>query len=121
MLFAATQTSTSSGQVVGLSYSDGLSVVSLFVQRGELAGPMPGWQQVSLTGRTVYAVDPAGQGERSLSWSAGGYVYTLIADAPQPTVSQVVAALPGNAAPGFWQRIAHGLSRLASWANPLRH
>jgi len=120
-LFAATQTSTNSGKAVGLSYSDGLSVVSLFVQRGELAGPMPGSRQVPLAGRTVYALDPADQGESSVCWSADGYVYTLIADAPTHTVSQVVAAMPGNSTPGFWQRIGHGLHRLASWANPLRH
>lgn len=120
-LFAATQTSTGSGQAVGLYYSDGLSVVSLFVQRGELAGRMPGWRQVSVAGRTVYALNPDDQGERSLSCSAGGYVYTVIADAPAPTVRQVVAALPGDTSPGFWQRIGHGLHRLASWANPFSH
>jgi sigma-E factor negative regulatory protein RseB len=121
VLFTATRTSTRYGQVVGMSYSDGLAVVSVFVQRGQLAGPMPGWRPVSLDGRAVYAIDPAGQGERSLAWSAGGFVYTLIADAPVTTVGQVVAALPGNTAPGFWQRIGHGLHRLASWGNPLRH
>jgi hypothetical protein len=117
MLFSATQTSTRYGQVVGLSYSDGLDVVSLFVQRGEVAGPMAGWRQVSLDGRTVYASD---QSERSLAWSSDGYVYTLIADAPVTTADQVVAALPDSKPPGFWQRIGHGLHRLASWANPLR-
>lgn len=117
MLFSATQTSTRYGQVVGLSYSDGLDVVSLFVQRGQVAGPMPGWRQVSLDGRTVYASD---QSERSLAWSSDGYVYTLIADAPVTTADQVVAALPDSKPPGFWQRIGHGLHRLASWANPLR-
>ncbi len=118
MLFDATQTSTNYGPVVGLSYSDGLSVVSLFVQRGEMAGAMPGWRQVSMDGRTVYAAD---QGDRSLAWSSDGFVYTLIADAPAATVGQVVGALPGSTVPGFWQRIGHGLHRLASWANPLRY
>lgn len=122
-LFAVTATapgSGGSGQVVGASYSDGLSVISLFVQRGLLAGPMPGWRHVAMAGRTVYAVDPADQGDRSLAWSAGGYVYALVADAPTAMVGQVVAALPAGSAPGFWQRMAHGLHRIASWANPLR-
>jgi sigma-E factor negative regulatory protein RseB len=118
MRFSATQTSTRSGQVVGLSYSDGLDVVSLFVQRGVVAGPMPGWRQVSVDGRTVYVAD---QSERSLAWSSDGYVYTLIADAPVTTADQVVAALPDSKPPGFWQRIGHGLHRFASWANPLRN
>jgi sigma-E factor negative regulatory protein RseB len=120
-LFAVTTTAARSGLVVGASYSDGLSVVSLFVQRGLLAGPMPGWRHVAMAGRTVYAVDPADQGDRSLAWSAGGFVYTLVADAPTATVGQVVDALPTGSPPGFWRRMAHGLHRLASWADPLRH
>lgn len=120
-LFAATATPASSGQVVGLSYSDGLFVVSLFVQKGLLAGPMPGWRPVALGGRSVYAVDPGDQGNRSLAWSADGFVYTLVADAPAGTVGRVVAALPAGSPPGFWQRMGHGLHRLASWANPLRN
>jgi sigma-E factor negative regulatory protein RseB len=117
VLFSANQTSTRSGEVVDLSYSDGLSVVSLFVQRGELPRAMPGWRPVALLGRTVYATDPDG---RSLVWSAGGFVYTVISDAPPATVDQVVAALPHPAQPGFWGRMARGLRRLASWADPFR-
>src|SRR6185437_11650449 len=85
------RTAGSPGQVVELTYSDGLAVVSLFVQRGELGQPMPGWHRIKLHGRTVYAVDPD---EMCFAWSAGGFVYTLVADAPLATVSQVVAALP---------------------------
>lgn len=120
-LFAATATAGSPGPVVGLSYSDGLSVVSLFVQKGLLAGPMAGWRPVVLGGRSVYAVDPGDQGNRSLAWSADGFVYTLVADAPDATVGQVVASLPAGSRPGFWQRMAHGLHRLVSWANPLHN
>jgi sigma-E factor negative regulatory protein RseB len=115
-LFAATKTAGSPGQVVELTYSDGLAVVSLFVQRGELGQPMPGWHRIRLHGRTVYAVDPD---EMCFAWSAGGFVYTLVADAPLATVSQVVAALPDTGGPGFWARMAHGLRRLVSWLNPL--
>jgi hypothetical protein len=35
-------------------------------------------------------------------------------------VDQVIDALPHEAGPGFWHRIAHGLRRLASWVNPFR-
>jgi sigma-E factor negative regulatory protein RseB len=116
-LLSATATRTRSGPVVNLSYSDGLVVVSVFVQRGELAHPPRGWRPVTLRGRTVYSVNPA---DRTFAWSAGGCVYTLVADAPLETVSQVVAALPGTSAPGFWQRMARGLHRIVSWINPLR-
>jgi sigma-E factor negative regulatory protein RseB len=116
-LFAATETSARSGPVVDLSYSDGLAIVSLFVQRGVLGRPMAAWRPVTLRGQTVYSVGPE---ERSFAWSAGGFGYTLIADARMQTVSQVVAALPGATRLGFWPRMARGLRRLASWINPLR-
>lgn len=116
-LLTATETRTRSGPVINLSYSDGLVVVSVFVQRGELAHGPPGWRQLTLRGRTVYSVNPA---DRTFAWSAGGFAYTLVADAPLETVSQVVATLPGTSAPGFWQRMARGLHRIVSWINPLR-
>jgi sigma-E factor negative regulatory protein RseB len=117
VLFAASQTSARSGPVIDLSYSDGLVVVSLFVQRGELAQAMPGWRQVTLGGRAVYSDE---RDQRSLAWSADGFVYTMIGDAPTTTVSRVVTTTPGTTHPGFWARMARGFRRLASWLNPLR-
>jgi sigma-E factor negative regulatory protein RseB len=117
LLVAAHQTVTAAGRVIDLDYSDGLSLVSIFLQRGQLPGALPGWQQTKLSGRTVYAADPDW---RSLAWSARGFVYTVIAEAPATTIDQVVDALPHDAGPGFWGRIARGMRRLASWANPFR-
>jgi sigma-E factor negative regulatory protein RseB len=116
VLFAATQTSARSGRVIDLSYSDGLAVISVFVQRGELGRPMPGWRQIGMRGQTVYSIDPS---DRSFAWSSGGFVYTVVADAPAAVVSQVVAAMPNPTRPGFWERMAVGFRRLASWLNPL--
>ena len=110
-LLAAHRTS----QVVDLDYSDGLSMVSVFVQRGELPVALPGWREISVSGQEVYSSDPD---QRSLSWSAHGFVYTVIAAAPPTVVSSVVAAMPHDPQRGFWGRIAHGLKRLGSWANP---
>jgi sigma-E factor negative regulatory protein RseB len=117
VLFAATERPASSGPVIDVSYSDGLNVVSVFVQRGLLARPTPGWRKITVDGRGVYSVNPD---ERSFAWSANGFVYTMVADAPMATVGQVVSTMPGAARPpGFWQRIAHGLHRLVSWLNPV--
>jgi sigma-E factor negative regulatory protein RseB len=116
VLFSATETSAHSGRVINLSYSDGLAVVSVFVQRGELGRPMRGWRQIGMGGQTVYSVNPD---ERSFAWSSGGFVYTVVADAPATTVSQVVAAMPNATRPGFWARMARGFHRLGSWLNPL--
>ena len=70
-----------------------------------------------MSGQTVYSVNPD---QRSFAWSASGFVYTMIADAPMATVGQVVTAMPGTARLGFWQRMARGFHRLVSWLNPLR-
>jgi hypothetical protein len=116
-LVAAHRTGTSAGPVIDLDYSDGLSVVSVFLQRGQLPGALPGWQRFVVHGRTVYSTDPD---RRSLTWSAHGFVYTVIGEAPPATVDQVVDALPHDPGSGFWGRLARGLRRLGSWANPFR-
>ena len=116
-LVAAHRTITSAGPVIDLDYSDGLSEVSVFLQRGQLPGALPGWQKFVVHGRTVYSADPD---RRSLTWSAHGFVYTVIAEAPPATVDQVVDALPHDSGSGFWGRLARGLRRLGSWANPFR-
>jgi sigma-E factor negative regulatory protein RseB len=116
-LVAAHRTVTAAGPVMDLDYSDGLSLVSVFLQRGQLPRALPGWQETTLRGRAVYSTDPDW---RSLAWSARGFVYTVIAEAPAATIDQVVDALPHDAGPGFWGRIARGMRRLASWANPFR-
>ena len=77
-----------------LEYSDGLSVISLFVQRGTLAASMAGWQPLSLDGPRVYV------NGHSVTWAGRGEVYTMIADAPPQTVAEAVAAAAGRRAAG---------------------
>jgi hypothetical protein len=114
-LVAVTRTGAQSGTVVDASYSDGLSVVSVFMQRGQLPRTLPGWHLASVRGQEVYLGDPDG---RSLAWSAHGFVYTVLADAPPATVQRVVADLPHDPQIGFWDRLARGLKRMGSWFNP---
>ncbi len=114
-LFEARQAGTASGPVFQLGYSDGLSGVSLFVQRGGLPRTLAGYQKCDVAGHDVYQRDSA---QQLLTWAGRGHVYTVIADAPAGTVDAVVDALPHDAAPGFWGRLGRGLARLASWANP---
>jgi sigma-E factor negative regulatory protein RseB len=114
-LVQASETSASSAPVIDLAYSDGLSVISLFLQRGHLPANLSGWSEVAMRGQRVYSAD---SDQRSVAWSAHGFVYTLIADAPDQTVYQVVSALPHSARAGFFDRVGRGLSRLASWLNP---
>jgi sigma-E factor negative regulatory protein RseB len=114
-LFTGAQTQTSTGTVLDLGYSDGLSVVSLFEQRGNLAAKLTGWQKITVAGHVVYAAEPD---QRSLTWSSRGVVYTVMADAPAQTVANVIRVLPHDRPPGFWKRMSRGLGRLASWVNP---
>jgi sigma-E factor negative regulatory protein RseB len=114
-LIGAKESSTPAGPVVDLDYSDGLSVVSIFVQRGYLPARLRGWSQVALAGHKVYANDPD---ELCFAWSARGFVYTLIAAAPQQTVGQVVVALPHDDDPGWLAQLRHGLHQLVSWVGP---
>lgn len=103
------------GPVVHLSYSDGLSVVSVFVQRGTLdAKSVAHWRKATRGGRTVYLRDTV---QQRAMWASRGYVFTVLADAPPPVVDNAVAALP-HGDTGFWGRLGRGMRRLSSWANP---
>jgi sigma-E factor negative regulatory protein RseB len=114
-LFTGAQTQTTTGTVLDLGYSDGLSVVSVFEQRGNLAAKLAGWQKITVAGHVIYAAEPD---QRSLTWASRGMVYTVVADAPAQTVDTVIGVLPHDKPPGFWKRMSRGFSRLASWVNP---
>jgi sigma-E factor negative regulatory protein RseB len=114
-LIGAKESTTPAGPVVDLDYSDGLSVVSIFVQRGYLPARLRGWSRVALAGHKVYANDPD---DLCFAWSARGFVYTLIAAAPRQTVGQVVVALPHDDDPGWLGQLKHGLHRLLAWVGP---
>jgi sigma-E factor negative regulatory protein RseB len=115
VLLGARQKVTGAGPVIDLDYSDGLSLVSVFVQRGHLPPRMSGWSEVDLRGRRVYTDNSAGEG---IAWSARGFVYTVVAAAPAQTVGRVIAALPYDGNPGFLARLGRGLHRLLSWLSP---
>ena len=114
MLLGARQDRTPEGPVIDLDYSDGLSLVSVFLQRGHLQPRLAGWSRVVMGGSPVY-MDPSG--DQAFVWSAQGFVYTVVAAASPQTVAQVVAALP-HGRPGLLARMQHGLRRLLSWLTP---
>jgi negative regulator of sigma E activity len=111
-LYAASWSGTGTGQVTDLDYSDGLNVISLFVQRGTLAASMPGWRSMILDSHHVYVSG------HSVTWAGHGLVYTLITDAPPATVTAAVAGLPEGAQPGLADRFKRGLDRLAHLVDP---
>lgn len=104
--------------VLQLSYSDGLSTLSLFVQAGDLPAD-PGGNARPMGGGTVW-VSP-GATERVV-WSGDGRTWTLLSDAPGSTVDDTVLVLPHTAAAvtddGVLDRAWRGMSRVGSWLNP---
>jgi sigma-E factor negative regulatory protein RseB len=114
-LFTGAKTEAGTGNVLDLGYSDGLSVVSVFEQHGNLPATLPGWRKTKVNGHVVFVAQPD---QRLLTWAGRGTVYTVMADAPAQTVDAVVGALPHDGPAGFWKRMSRGMGRLASWANP---
>jgi sigma-E factor negative regulatory protein RseB len=113
-LFTGAETLADTGAVLDLGYSDGLSMVSVFEQRGKLPATLAGWRKTRTGGHVVFALPD----QRALTWAGHGMVFTMVADAPSQTVDAVVAALPHDGPTGFWKRMSHGLVRVASWVNP---
>jgi sigma-E factor negative regulatory protein RseB len=111
-LYAAASADTANGQVVDLQYSDGLNVVSLFVQRGSLAPGMPGWQQVKVSGQRAFVSG------HSVVWAVPGFVYTMIANASPQTMTQVIGSVRRGGSPGVLDRLGRGFIRLAHVINP---
>jgi sigma-E factor negative regulatory protein RseB len=118
ILARVTKTATPSGPVLDASYSDGLSVISVFMQRGVLPKTLPGWHQADVDGDRVLLTRSGDLDEQGLAWSARGLVYTVIADAPPAAVARAVTQLPHDGSTGFWPRVVRGLKRMASWFDP---
>ncbi len=115
-LFDARQVAGAGADVLHITYSDGLSTVSVFVQRGRLdAAGVAGMRSADVGGEPVL-VRPGRQQE--LMWSADGFVLTVVADAPADVVHAVVADLPHEQPPSGVSRVERGLSRVISWVNP---
>lgn len=119
-LFDAHLLSEGDDGVLQLSYSDGLSTVSLFVQQGELSDEPAGTPRPVDGGGTVW-VTP-GTPERMV-WSGGGRTWTLLSDAPDSAVHAAVLALPHvprRVPDSTPRRVWRGMSVVGSWLNPFR-
>ena len=116
-LYEARRVSSDGGDVLHLSYSDGLSIVSVFQQWGSLdPKAVSGYTRQATPDGPVWV--RAGAPTRVV-WSARGTVYTVLASAPEDVINDVVAAWPHETPDnGFWARITRGMARVASWLNP---
>ena len=117
-LFDARLRSHSGTDVLHLSYSDGLSTLSLFAQRGRLGtAPMSGFVRTQVGASRVWVRSASPE---RVVWGGGGRVFTLLSDAPSEAVRGAVGELPHDAAPGtgVLARLSRGLARLAHALNP---
>ena len=116
-LYDARSRDSDGEQVVHLSFSDGLSTVSLFEQKGRLdTRQLSSWRRQKIGGARVYLRDTVPQ---RMVWSSRGKVYTVLADAPEETVRSAISRLPHSApATGLLHRMGRGLFRVGSWFNP---
>lgn len=116
-LYEARQVTSDDGEVLHLSYSDGLSIVSVFQQWGSLdAQGLRGYVRQATPDGPVWVREGS---PTRVVWSAEGTVYTVLANAPDDVVDDVIAAWPHETPDnGFWARIARGLARVGSWFNP---
>lgn len=107
--------------IMHLSYSDGLTSLSVFEQRGRLAaGAVDGYQPAQVAGHQVH-VRP-GLPSHAV-WQSGAVVVTVVSDEPTGQLAGVVAALPPTAEPpasGWLARAARDVLRAARWLTPLR-
>lgn len=109
--------------IMHLTYSDGLSSLSVFEQRGTL-------DPAAVRG---YAVTGGGSGRMHVRrglptravWQSGPTVVTVVSDAPDGRLAELVAAMPSTPPPGparsGWMATAAGaVLRAARWVTPLR-
>ena len=107
----------SGDEIVHLSYTDGLSTLSIFEQRGRLDdGGMPGWHPTSVAGKRVWTT---GTAPEQIAWSGRTMVYTVLADATPEQLDSAVTSLPHSSQDhGLWHRLVGGLKKIGSWLNP---
>ena len=104
--------------VLQLAYSDGLSTLSLFVQRGEMPVMRTGVVR-RMAGGVVW--EAPGEPQRVV-WSADAFTWTLVADVAPALVDEVLLALPHSAhhvsEDGLVPRVWRGMDRVGAWLNP---
>ena len=114
---------TSGTPIMHLTYSDGLSSLSVFEQRGTLdPAAVQGYAVMGTGSRRMHL-------RRGLPtqavWQSGPTVVTVVSDAPAEQLADVVAAMPSTvphttARAGWMAAAAGAVLRAARWVTPLR-
>ena len=106
-------------RVVRLTYSDGLTRLAVYEQRGTLdASGLDGFEQTRVRDAKVWVRS----GDPSVAvWSAQGVVYTIVTDTNEARLREAIAELPHErpAKTGTVNRVQTGLQRMGSWLAPV--
>lgn len=102
-------------------YSDGLTSVSIYEQRGALdPADLAGFERVDAGSGVVYRRDGL---PTQVVWQSGDMVYTVITDAPAATVDDLLSGLPTGTPeaddPGFGSRVGAGLDKMVGFLSPV--
>ena len=116
-LFDARLTGKGDDRQLHLTYSDGVSTLSLFQQRGRLdTDSLEGFRRIRVGETGVWASTTF---PRRVVWSGDGVVFTLVAECQQDTLEGVVGGLPHkDPGRGLAGRLSAGVRRLGGWINP---
>ncbi|GAA1762782.1 sigma-E factor regulatory protein RseB domain-containing protein [Streptomonospora arabica] len=101
------------GRVVHLAYSDGLSVVSVFAQRGRLPGGSEGTGEGAPKVVKGDGAGGSGTGQQRI-WDADGFVYTAMGQAPRGLLDAAADGFPDAEPLLFWARVLRGFGHLSA-------
>jgi Putative zinc-finger len=107
------------GGVMHAEYTDGLSTISVFEERGALdTSSLDGFRSVVVGGNLLYM---KGGLPMVAVWESGGTVFTVVTDAPEQMAGGLISRLPHAAdqpTAGVTSRIGKGLTRMVSAVLP---
>jgi Putative zinc-finger len=102
--------------VMHAAYSDGLSSVSIFEERGALdTDALAGYHQVTSDDSSVWVQEGL---PTVVVWQGDDTVYTMVTDAPASKTAELVAALPHEPDEGDGSRLGRGLTKIGSSVVP---
>ncbi|MGH3423411.1 MAG: hypothetical protein ACRDO8_01705, partial [Nocardioidaceae bacterium] len=105
-------------RIVTLTYTDGVSTLSLFEQSGALdEDRLADFEPMKVSGSTVWVRRGS---PMVATWDEGGVVYTAVTDAGRRRLAHAIEDLPRTPRPsGVVDRVGGGIQRLSAWVDPV--
>lgn len=124
---ASTWTDDRAERVVTLTYTDGVSTLTLYEQSGALdkesltstadGSAQESFEKQTLAGANVWVREGS---PTVATWDDAGVVYTVVTDAGRRQLAEAVRDLPRTPArSGMLDRVSGGIERLSGWVTPV--